>query len=83
MNFRDLRAGAMSPPLHEQLGISEEEVAIYQRAVDSLNFLRIHGFLTESLAKRQVEVVLKKATTARVAAARSVREGPDGDAPSA
>jgi len=40
--------GAMCAPIHEQIGVTAESVKTYQRAVDSMIFLYIRGYLTES-----------------------------------
>ncbi len=55
----NITAGAMAPPLHEQLGVPEERVALYQRACDSLHFLRVHRFLGPAVAWRGVGNVIK------------------------
>ncbi len=55
----EYRIGAMAPPLHEQIGSEPELVKIEQKAVDSINYLRIHGFLTAAESERGVRRVLK------------------------
>ena len=46
----ELELGVVAPPLHEQLGVDADRVAKYQRGLESLNYLRMHGFLPNSMA---------------------------------
>ena len=42
---RTLEIGALARPIHEQIGLDADVTKIEQRAVDSFNYLRIHGYL--------------------------------------
>ena len=55
-----IQMGALAPPLHEQLGVPAEDVAKYQRALESLNYLRIHGFLPASIALKRSEMAMAR-----------------------
>ena len=57
----EYRIGAMSPPLHEQLGIDQEALLLEQKALDSLNYLRIHQYVTHAEFDRAIKRVLKEA----------------------
>ena len=57
MNLTDLQLGAMAPPIHEQLGVSEGQVTKYQRGLEALNYLRIHGFLPTSIAWKRAHML--------------------------
>ena len=56
----EILLGGMTPPLHEQLGVPAEDVAKYQRALESLNYLRIHGFLPASIAWKRSEMAMAR-----------------------
>ena len=56
----EVQMGALAPPLHEQLGVPAEDVAKYQRALESLNYLRIHGFLPASIAWKRAEMAMAR-----------------------
>lgn len=59
-----IRFGALSPKLHEQLGVSEEETALEQRLSDAIVLCLIHSVLTDTEAhkarKRIVKMLEKK-----------------------
>lgn len=59
-----IRFGALSPKLHEQLGVSEEETALEQRLSDAIVLCQIHSVLTDTEAhkarKRIVKMLEKK-----------------------
>ena len=52
--------GMLSPPLHEQLGWDEEALRTEERAIENLNYLRIHGFLPSRAFDAAVLKVLKQ-----------------------
>ena len=56
----EVHMGALAPPLHEQLGVPAEDVAKYQRALESLNYLRVHGFLPASTAWKRAEMAMAR-----------------------
>lgn len=41
-----LEFGALTPPLHKQLGVSSGEVKLFQRLADSIVLLSVQGILT-------------------------------------
>ena len=55
-----IQMGALASPLHQQLGVPAEDVAKYQRALESLNYLRIHGFLPASIALKRAEMAMAR-----------------------
>ena len=60
-----IRFGAMSPKLHEQLGLSEEETALeQQRLADAIVLCQVHFVLTDTevhkARKRIVKMLEKK-----------------------
>ena len=59
-----IRFGAMSPKLHEQLGLSEEETALEQRLSDAIVLCHAHFVLTDTevhkARKRIVKMLEKK-----------------------
>ena len=59
-----IRFGALSPKLHEQLGVSEEETALEQRLADAIVLCHVHFVLTDTEAhkarKRIVKMLEKK-----------------------
>ena len=48
-----IRFGAMSPKLHEQLGLSEEETALEQRLADAIVLCQVHFVLTDTEVPRR------------------------------
>ena len=44
----EITFGALAEPLHKQLGEPEDKLELLQRAADSVAYLSIHGFLSES-----------------------------------
>ena len=55
-----LQLGALCPPLHEQLGVDAEQVAKYQRGLEALDYLRIHGFLPTEYAWKRAHMLCKR-----------------------
>ena len=59
-----IRFGALSPKLHEQLGLSEEETALEQRLADAIVLCQVHFVLTDpevhKARKRIVKMLEKK-----------------------
>ena len=59
-----IRFGALSPKLHEQLGVSKEETALEQRLSDAIVLCQVHSVLTDTEAhkarKRIVKMLEKK-----------------------
>lgn len=54
MKFRagNIKLGALSPPLHEQMGVDPGDVELEQLDLDALNRLRIRGDITERVCWR-------------------------------
>ena len=73
----EYRIGALAPPLHEQIGSEPELIIIEQRAADSLNYLRTHGFLTKAESDPGVRRVLRSLEQKAISAGVLEPAGPD------
>ena len=60
----EIRFGAMSPQLHEQIDASPDEVELEQKLADAIVLCNIHGVVTDSethkARKRIVKMLEKK-----------------------
>ena len=54
-----IRLGALSPPLHEQLGVDVEATEQAQKCADAITLLHIVGFLTDSETHRSRKRLIK------------------------
>ena len=55
-----ISVGALSPPLHEQLGIEARILEAEQQDIDAVNRLRIRRVISETTADQAVRRVLKE-----------------------
>ena len=55
-----IRFGALSPPLHEQLGVDETELELEQKLADAVVLCMIHGTLTNAEYTRACNRLWKK-----------------------
>lgn len=61
----ELRFGALSPPLHKQIGCEPDDLEFEQKMADGIALCNIHGILTDREAhnarKRIVKRISRKA----------------------
>ena len=56
----EIRFGALSEPLHEQLGLPEEDMKLVQRLADAVTLCNIHGILPDGETHKARKRIVKE-----------------------
>lgn len=52
--------GALSKPIHEQIGKTEAECSTFQRMADNVTFLHLHDIITDSETHHARNRIIKR-----------------------